>query len=823
MKNNIFKIMSFCLCAVLLFGAVGGEVFALNNTAKKNEDDADPKIQATVSEKVEATKDETVYVIAGADGTVKKIIVSDWIKNTLGSAALSDKSELENIVNVKGDESFSMGGDKTAVWDASGNDIYYQGNINKELPVTISVTYMLDGKSVTPDELKGKNGKVTIRFDYTNQQYETVDIDGKREKIYVPFAMLTGMILDNDVFTNVEVTNGKLINDGSRTVVAGIAFPGLQEDLGIDRKKFEIPDYVEITADAKDFSLGMTVTVATNELFNAFDTEKLDGIDDLTGKLDELTGAMDQLLDGSSQLYDGLCTLLDKSGELVDGIEKLADGARELKDGAAALDDGAEQLQSGAKTLSEGLDTIASNNDALNNGAKQVFDTLLSTARTQLISAGLEVPEMTVSNYAEILNSVIASLDETKVYETALNTVTAAVEEKREYIESQVTAAVRAEVEKGVIAAVKAEIEAKVVEAVRAEVTDKVTAAVRSEIEAKVTEAIRSEVEAKVTASVRESIAEKVIYAATGMDNASYYAAVAAGLVDETTQAAVNAAIEAQMQSAEVQALIEQNLNAQMQSEQVKALITSNTDTQMQSDEAIAAIAANTDAQMQSDEVKALIGSNVDSQMQSDEVKTIIDANVSEQMAKDEIKALIAQNTEAQVKKAISEAMTGEEVQSKLTAASEGVKQVISLKMSLDSYNSFYLGLQSYTAGVAEAAAGAASLSTGASDLKSGTARLTSGAYELYYGILTLKNGMPTLVDGITKLRDGSMKLSDGLKEFNEKGVQKLVDTVDRDIGGLIDRIKVMSDVSKNYRNFSGLADDMDGKVKFIYRTDGIE
>lgn len=131
--------------------------------------------------------------------------------------------------------------------------------------------------------------------------------------------------------------------------------------------------------------------------------------------------------------------------------------------------------------------------------------------------------------------------------------------------------------------------------------------------------------------------------------------------------------------------------------------------------------------------------------------------------------------------------------------------------------------MQSYTAGVAEAAAGAASLSTGASDLKSGTARLTSGAYELYYGILTLKNGMPTLVDGITKLRDGSMKLSDGLKEFNEKGVQKLVDTVDRDIGGLIDRIKVMSDVSKNYRNFSGLADDMDGKVKFIYRTDGIE
>ena len=534
MKNNIIKTLSVCLCAVLLVGTVGGAVFALTDNNKKNEKNNIVNTAAEVTKETEEpSKDETVYVLAGPDGAVRKIIVSDWIKNSLGTATLSDKTDLENIVNVKGDESYTMGGDKTAVWDAAGNDIYYQGNINKELPVTMTVTYKLDGKTVTPEELKGKSGRVTIRFDYKNEQYETVEIGGGKEKIYIPFAMLTGIILDNDVFTNVEITNGKLINDGSRTVVAGIAFPGLQEDLGIDREKFDIPDYVEITADAEDFSLGMTVTIATNELFSAFDAGKLDDMSELTDKLDELTDAIDQLMDGSSQLYDGLCTLLDKSGELVDGINELAEGALELKNGVEALDGGAANLQSGASQLADGLNTLASNNDALNDGAKQVFDTLLSSARTQLIAAGLDVPEMTVKNYAQVLNGVIASLDETQVYETALKTVTAAVEANRGYIEEQVTASVIAEVENGVVAVVLSDVEAG------------------------------------------------VIYAAAGMDKASYEGAVAAGIIDETIQSAINTAIEAQMQSDEVKAVINNNVNEQMASDDIKALIAQNTEAQI--------------------------------------------------------------------------------------------------------------------------------------------------------------------------------------------------------------------------------------------------
>ena len=576
------KITAICLCAAIVLGCAG-VAYAL--TGEKNEVPAKAVTTSTkAEEEKEVSKDETVYVLAGADGSVQKIIVSDWIKNALKEDSIADKSALSDIENVKGNETYTLDGSNMTVWDAEGNDIYYQGSIEKELPVAMTVSYKLDGKSISADELAGKSGKVTIRFDYENRQYETVNIDGKNEKIYVPFGMLTGMLLDSDTFRNVEVSNGKLLNDGDRTAVIGIAFPGLQENLGIDKDKVEIPDYVEITADVTDFELGMTVTIAANEIFNELDAAKIDSADGLTSSLNELTDGMQQLMDGSSALYDGLCTLLDKSGELVTGIETLANGAKTLKDGADSLDEGAAQLQKGAADLSSGLNTLASNNASLNGGAKQVFDTLLSTATAQINAAGISVPTLTIENYADTLNSVIASLDETAVYNQALAQVTAAVEENRPLIEQ------------------------------------KVTAAVREQVEAQVTAAVHEQVSTGVTAAVREQVSEQVIQTAAGMSKSDYEAAVSAGMVSQETQNDVSSAIEAQMQTDDVKALIETNTTAKMESDEIKA-----------------AVKANTDAQMQTEAVQKTISDNVELQVKQ---------AISENMASDEVQAKLTAASE---------------------------------------------------------------------------------------------------------------------------------------------------------------------------------
>lgn len=713
MNRKAKKLLAAVLCCTMLAGSVSATALAMTPGKEQETTARKPDLLAGEHE-ADLVKDETVYVLAGADGSVEKIIVSDWIKNSAVSDSFYDRSELTDVENVKGDESYTMSGDNMRVWDARGNDIYYQGNIDKELPVSISVSYKLDGKSISPEELAGKSGRVTIRFDYKNNQYEMVDIDGRREKIYVPFAMITGFILDNDIFTDVDVLNGKLINDGDRTVVAGIAFPGLQSNLNVDKENLSIPDYVEITADVKGFKTTNTVTIATNEIFSLLNTDGLDSVEDLTDSLSGLTDAMGQLMDGSSQLYEGLCTLLDKSGELVKGIDQLADGAARLKNGAGDLDNGAAALANGAGQLAQGLGQLTANNGTLMAGSRQVFDSLLNMANTQLAAAGMSVPTLTVENYADILNEVIASLDTANVAQqaqaAALQKVTAAVNEQKDVIAVSVTAAVR------------------------------------EQVAAKVSEAVRENVEAQVLAS-------------QGMTKEQYEEAVNGGMISAGQQAQIAAAI--------------------------------------------------------------------DSQMESEPIKATIDANVNAQMQSEDIAQTIAAKTEEQVRLLIDQKMNSAEVQAQITAALEqaksGAASISALKEQLDSYNAFYTGLSQYTAGVASAEEGADALNAGAVQLKAGTAELHAGMDELYNGILTLKNGAPALVDGVTALRDGAMKLSDGLKEFNEQGVQKLVDAVDGDMGGLFTRVKATADVSKDYKSFSGISDDMDGQVKFIYRTDSVK
>lgn len=393
-RKDLLKIIAVGAAGII----AGTSVTAATIGATKKKDDV-KDTETTVSESTSAkdtktAKDETVYVIANADGSVKKIIVSDWIKNSLNEKNLKDKSELKDIKNVKGDESYVMDSDNMRVWNADGADIYYQGTISKELPVDLKVSYKLDGKAVSADEIAGKSGKATIRFDYVNKQYSEVTIDGKTEKIYVPFVMLTGLMLDNDVFTNVEVSNGKLINDGDRTVVAGFALPGLKENLALDSSKIEIPDYVEVTADVKNFSLTTTLTLATNSLFNEFDTSKLNTADDLQAQLNELTSGMSKLIDGSSELYGGLTTLLSKSKELAAGVDKLASGTNELASGTAALN--------------AGLNTLVSKNGDLTAGAAKVFDTLLATVTTQFKDNGITV-SLTKENYKSELNSLLSN------------------------------------------------------------------------------------------------------------------------------------------------------------------------------------------------------------------------------------------------------------------------------------------------------------------------------------------------------------------------------------------------------------------------------
>ena len=398
MLNNRFLQKEISLFAALIFtvAALNAGVFAAGKDKEESDEAAVTTMQEATAEKTGAIKkDETVYVLTGADGSVEKIIVSDWIQNTAGAKKITDKSDLQDIRNVKGEESYIIDSDNMKIWDANGNDIYYRGTTDKALPVELKLTYRLDGEVIKPEKLAGKSGKVTIRIDYSNNQKVTAKIDGKEEELSVPFIMLSGMLLDGDRFKNVEVTNGRILNDGDRIAVLGFALPGLQKNLQLDADTVTIPDFVEITADVKDFELSTVMTLATNGLFSKIDTSKFDQLDDIKEQISQLRGGMKQLLDGSSALYGGLSQLLSKSDELIAGINKLYDGANQVKTGTEALSDGLGQL--------------VSHNAELNGGAKQVFDTLLSTVSGELQKNGIATETLTVDNYKTVLNGLLTA------------------------------------------------------------------------------------------------------------------------------------------------------------------------------------------------------------------------------------------------------------------------------------------------------------------------------------------------------------------------------------------------------------------------------
>lgn len=333
---------------------------------------------ATDSEDTGFSKEESVYVKADASGNVKKTTVSEWLKNP-EKGTISDTSELKDIKNVKGDETFETGSNNVS-WKSEGNDIYYQGTIDKELPVDVKVSYKLDGKSISPKDLKGKSGKVEIQFSYDNKSKQTVNVNGEDVEMYTPFTMVSAMMLSSDEYSNVSVENGKLISDGDKNIVVGVAFPGLANDLNLKDldMDIDIPETVTITADVKDATVGTSITMASAELMNEFGLDDIDSFDDLQDSIDDLEDATNQLVDGSKEAADGSKELADGAGTLNDGAGTLASGAGTLADGVNTLNEKSGTLVSGVNTLASGVGTYTAGVASIAKNSQLISDNMQS-------------------------------------------------------------------------------------------------------------------------------------------------------------------------------------------------------------------------------------------------------------------------------------------------------------------------------------------------------------------------------------------------------------------------------------------------------------
>lgn len=340
---------------------------------------------STVEEDGRLYKDESVYVKADASGKVNETTVTEWLKNP-NNGKTEDVTELQNVENVKGDETYTTGSEGSVSWKSEGKDIYYQGTTDKELPVDVEITYTLDGKKVEAKDLKGKDGKLEMKVQYTNQSKETVDVSGESVEMYTPFAMVTAMMLPNDEYTNVTIDHGKIVSDGDKNIVVGLGFPGMEENLNLEGKDIDIdiPDSFTITADVKNASVGPTMTVASSDVLEQFGLDEIDSFDDLSDSVGELENAAEQLTDGSAKAADGSSALADGSNTLATGAGTLADGTSALATGVKTLADGVNTLNSKSGDLTKGVSDLATGVNDYTGGVSDLAD------GSSKVSAGAE-------------------------------------------------------------------------------------------------------------------------------------------------------------------------------------------------------------------------------------------------------------------------------------------------------------------------------------------------------------------------------------------------------------------------------------------------
>ena len=273
------------------------------------------------------TKDETVYAKLKENGEIDSVSISEHLYNYKGQN-ISDKSILTNIKNINGIETFKQNGN-SVTWNSNGNDIHYQGSYDKKLPVELTVKYYLNNEEKDINDIIGKKGRVKILITYKNSLSRNMTINGKLEKIYVPYAIVTTTILNNNDSKNIKVTNGKVIDNGVSSVVMAISSPGLYDSLKLD--DFKNINKVEISFDTDKFELNPIYSVATTSLFDDDNLNLFGEINNLYKSINLLQSNMNSIVDASKKLDNGSKQLNSGLTELNNKIQELTNKYKDLK------------------------------------------------------------------------------------------------------------------------------------------------------------------------------------------------------------------------------------------------------------------------------------------------------------------------------------------------------------------------------------------------------------------------------------------------------------------------------------------------------------
>lgn len=813
--------------------AVTAEADSTTDSSKDADDIADKLMDSVSLKDNDADKDESVYLISDANGNVNKTIVVDHLKNKDKKDTLEDASNLSDIENVKGKEKFTQSGDKLT-WQAGGKDIYYQGTATEEPPVTQKVTYYLDGKEISPEDLAGKSGKVKIRFDYTNTTSYTETVNGEKQTVSVPFAAITGLVL-GDGFENIEVTNGKAEVSDSSSVVLGYALPGLKDSLGIKDKDLDgdvnIPEYMEMTADVKNFSMPAAMTFVVN----ASDYVSTDGIDtsDLDDMINDLKDASTQLQDGSKTLAegtdtlaDGLSTLQSKLGTFASGVGTLQSGLKTYTDGVSTLSGGLNKLNSNVPTLSNGITTLNSSAKSLNDGVallnatvsakftdsekKTLLDQVHSTLESQKSEIEKQAQTTVASQKTAIQKQAQSAVDlqKTDIQKQAQSTVAdqkediekkaqAAVDDQKEQIKSVAAETVKQQ---------ETEIKNQAASAVEQEFTSGKTDYITNEAKKQLA-SIKPVIESGVKAQFVQKMAEKNP-AITDYDSAKTFFDQNVGMKDGAAEACVNEQIDTIINN--LAGSVASTAKDASKIAAGEAAYTAASQTAGEAAYTGASLAAGTAAYTAARQTAgeaayagASLAATTAAYTGASQAATTA-AYTGAVSGAEQATITSAEQTKATVAASINQKQAN------------GYSLVTGMKALADGTQTLYNSVPTLTSGIKQ-------LVDGSNTLVANNAQLNSGASQLADGTNQIVSGVDQLTTGSHTLSEGAHTLADGMVQFNEEGINKILDAYNGDLKPFTDKLQAVIDAGEEYQTYSAIADGQTGSVKFIYKLASID
>ena len=758
--KHILKVTgSVALSALMATASIPVSVYAEENTSSKTNESSDK--QAASSTK----KTETVYAVLNGDGSLSDIVVSGWLHNDSGIKNLKEKLNLTDVKNVKTDEvPEDNNGEYT--WNSDSNDIYYQGKSTEQLPVTMQITYELDGQQLSQKELKGKSGHLKINIHLKNVNSETKRINGKNVIIH-PFFVAGGMLsLDNDHYSNTTCDQGKIVADGSKQMLVFAAVPGLKDtldsaDLSKVSDQLSIGDDINIECDVTDCDELKLMMGMSNEEDISGILDEGDSIEELTNGIAKLMDADDQLVDGSQKLADGTQQLITESEPLTSSsgsIRTLSDGVLTLNSGALRLKAALAQYTGGVGQLNDGVNALY----AIPDGANKI-----SLGMTTPVEEGK--PESSLTGGAAALTAGLQNMKQQVDAGLSSENVTAMMKQLDTAISTLNGLKVTLTRDAGTLNELKETLSTA---------TEQLTGlkTVMTEFVGSSADSLQASVSA-INTSIDCIDSALANIPDDGTDTGA-----------KTTLINSKAALETQKATLEAQLKVlsgnDAGLSAQLQ----------------QAAQTLSQMNTTIDSSLKK---LAGLGKDVDDAIATmGELKTTLEASTSQLGAlanmKDTMDAGFDQLIEGsqKISAGIDQVNTG--VQALAEQSKTGIDKVKTATSQLASNNE--------------------ALNEGMASLQTGTQTVANQSDSFNQ----LADGLDSLKDAFVTLNDGAQQLADGQKQFRQDGLDQLKEKVDLTVDEvemlkeIMDEIKSMN---MQYKEYAGNNPDMDVTTRYVFRT----